>query len=582
MDMVDKKTLHKRTVFVCVCVILMVVATCGVMLAIHLTVDNDDTIAFPKPTNVLLIVVDDLRPALGAYGDDIVIAPNIMQLSNHSIKFNKAYSQQALCAPSRNSFLTSRRPDTLHLYDTHSYWRTAVGNFTTLPQHFKAHGFHTSSIGKIFHPGISSGKSDDYPYSWSEEPYHASTLKYKNAQVCPGKDGNLAANLYCPVDVNEQEEHTLPDLQITAQAIKFLMNQSNDKPFFLAVGYHKPHIPFKFPRQYEDLYTSMPLAPNRIKPEYMPDVAWNPWMDIRSRDDVKKLSINFPYGPMPDDFQRLARIGYYASISYIDDLIGQLLAALQEAEFAQNTMIVLTSDHGWSLGEHQEWAKYSNFDDVVRVPLFISIPKVTDENTQPFHHIPVLNMSAKMPNEYVSHLLTGSEFHSTLQTDELVELVDLFPTLADVMHLPVPSECPQPSNSSIFCTEGTSLKPLIRHVIDKQNLENFVWKTAAFSQYPRPSAIPQIYSDQPSLNDIKIMGYTMKTKDYRYTEWIQFSPETFKGNWSSIYAQELYVHSVDEEENNNVANKSEYVETVEKLKKQLEKGWRSSLPNRRW
>uniref|UniRef100_A0A1W7RAC6 Iduronate 2-sulfatase n=1 Tax=Hadrurus spadix TaxID=141984 RepID=A0A1W7RAC6_9SCOR len=571
-DMSDRQTLHKRSLWVCVGVIILVLATGGVMIAIHLTIKDDEP-TLPKPTNVLFIVVDDLRPALESYGDENVIAPNIKQLAARSIKFNRAYSQFAMCAPSRNSFLTSRRPDTLHLYDTRSYWRTAVGNFTTLPQHFKEHGFHTVSIGKIFHSGPSSGDDDDYPYSWSEKPYRPSTIKYKNSAVCPTKDGTLARNLYCPVNVDEQEEHTLPDLQSNAQAIEFLQNysdptlRSEDKPFFLAVGYYKPHIPFKFPKQYEDLYPSMPLAPNRYKPDKMPDVAWNPWVDVRSRDDVQKLNVSFPFGPLPDDFQKLARIGYYASISYIDDLIGELLATLQETGFAQNTMIVFTGDHGWSLGEHQEWAKYSNFDDVVRVPLFVSIPKATDVNAEPFRHISVLNETVKYP--------------AALQTDELVELVDLFPTLTDVMHLPTPPYCPLDSGSSVFCTEGRSFKPLIQHVIAEQNyIEKFSWKKAAFSQYPRPSAFPQNNSDLPLLKDIKIMGYTMKTKQYRYTEWIHFSPDTFQGNWSILYAQELYDHYRDEKEDNNVAEKPENEKLVKQLSKQLQKGWRSSVPSR--
>lgn len=161
--------------------------------------------------------------------------------------------QQALCAPSRNSFLTSRRPDSLHLYDFYSYWRNTVGNFTTLPQHFKNNGYYAHSIGKIFHPGASSNFSDDARYSWSAPPYHPPTEVFKEAKVCVNDDGSLGRNLICPVVVDEQPGGSLPDLQSLNAALDFLKYKdkiSNNLPYFLAVGFHKPHIPLKFPVEY--------------------------------------------------------------------------------------------------------------------------------------------------------------------------------------------------------------------------------------------------------------------------------------------------------------------------------------------
>lgn len=158
-----------------------------------------------------------------------------------------------MCAPSRNSFLTSRRPDSLHLYDFYSYWRDVAGNFTTLPQHFKEHGYHTHSIGKIFHPGISSNWTDDAQYSWSEKPYHPPTEIFKEAKVCPTAKGTMAKNLVCPVIANEQPGGTLPDLESLNEALNFLTYRENSidkKPYFLAVGFHKPHVPLKYPIQY--------------------------------------------------------------------------------------------------------------------------------------------------------------------------------------------------------------------------------------------------------------------------------------------------------------------------------------------
>ncbi|CAG0888723.1 unnamed protein product [Cyprideis torosa] len=156
--------------------------------------------------NVLLFIIDDLRPLLGSYEDPLAVTPNIDRLANKGATFSKAYAQQALCAPSRNSLLTSRRPDTLRLYDVGSYWRQVAGNFTTLPQYFKEHGYYSVSMGKIFHPGRSCNHSDDMPYSWSQPPYHPPAQSFKNSAVCSSGSANSTErfrNLVCPVDVDE-------------------------------------------------------------------------------------------------------------------------------------------------------------------------------------------------------------------------------------------------------------------------------------------------------------------------------------------------------------------------------------------
>ncbi|XP_047619934.1 iduronate 2-sulfatase isoform X3 [Phacochoerus africanus] len=327
--------------------------------------------------NVLLIIVDDLRPSLGCYGDKLVRSPNIDQLASHSLLFQNAFAQQAVCAPSRVSFLTGRRPDTTRLYDFNSYWRAHAGNFSTIPQYFKQNGYVTVSVGKVFHPGISSNHSDDSPYSWSLPPYHPSSEKYENTKTCKGPDGELHANLLCPVDVAEVPEGTLPDKQSTERAIQLLEKlKTSAVPFFLAVGYHKPHIPFRYPQEFQKLYPleNVTLAPDPQVPAGLPPVAYNPWMDIRQREDVQALNLSVPYGPIPADFQRKIRQSYFASVSYVDTQLGRLLSALDDLELARSTIVALTSDHGWALGEHGEWAKYSNFDVATRVPLLVYVP----------------------------------------------------------------------------------------------------------------------------------------------------------------------------------------------------------------
>ncbi|KAM3910602.1 iduronate 2-sulfatase [Leptodactylus fuscus] len=493
--------------------------------------------------NVLLIIVDDLRTSLGCYGDSIVKSPNIDQLASHSVLFTNAYAQQAVCAPSRVSFLTGRRPSTTRLFDFNSYWRVHAGNYSTLPQYFKEHGYVTMSVGKVFHPGISSNHSDDYPYSWSVRPYHPSSEKYENTKTCKGKDGQLHANLVCPVDVSEVPEGTLPDIQSTEEAIRLLKTvRQQNSSFFLAVGYHKPHIPFRFPKEFLKLYPikSISLAPDPDIPKNLPSVAYNPWADIRKREDVQALNISFPYGPIPPHFQRLIRQSYYASVSYLDSQVGQLLNTVENLGLAKDTIVVLASDHGWSLGEHGEWAKYSNFDVATRVPMMFYVPGMTvTKRTQQkiFTYIDPLNMEAtwKPPGKI---------------NDNPVELVSLYSTIAELAQLPRLPDCPVPSFHVDLCTEGRSLLPYFT------TSEEETAETVAYSSYPRPSDTPQWNSDLPDLKDIRIMGYSLRTRDYRLTLWVGYNPETFETNFTDIHAQELYLVKTDPNQDNNVFNAS--------------------------
>ncbi|XP_053846445.1 iduronate 2-sulfatase isoform X3 [Vidua macroura] len=446
--------------------------------------------------NVLFIIVDDLRPVLGCYGDKLVKSPNIDQLASQSMVFSNAYAQQAVCAPSRVSFLTGRRPDTTRLYDFYSYWRVHAGNYSTMPQYFKENGYVTLSVGKVFHPGVSSNYSDDYPYSWSIPPFHPSAEKHENDKTCRGKDGKLHANLVCPVNVTEMPEGTLPDIQSTEEAIHLLnVMKTTRQKFFLAVGYHKPHIPLRYPQEFLKLYPleNITLAPDPWVPKKLPSVAYNPWMDIRQRDDVEALNVSFPYGPLPDDFQRQIRQSYYAAVSYLDVQIGLLLSALDDAGLSNNTIVVFTADHG--------------------------------------------------------------------QSKKVVELVSLFPTLAELAGLQVPPACPEMSFGVVLCTEGRSIVHYFN--ISEGKVEEgkegcddtdrcFNEEPVAFSQYPRPADTPQWNSDKPKLKDIRIMGYSMRTIDYRYTVWVQFDPNNFSANFEDVHAGELYMMENDPNQDYNI------------------------------
>ncbi|XP_078483511.1 iduronate 2-sulfatase-like [Ciona intestinalis] len=547
-----------------------------------LGVANIESVADSRRPNVLFLVIDDLRPALGCYDYPKIFSPNIDKLASFSMKFENAHIQQAVCGPSRTSFLTSRRPDTTRLYDFGSYWRTHAGNYTSLPQHFKENGYFTYSIGKVFHPGICSNYNDDYPLSWSLPAYHPPTQKYKMKQVCPGPDGKLHMNLLCPVNVTTQPEHSLPDIQSAGHAVEMLQKFSNNKsqPFFLAVGFHKPHIPYKFPEQYLDLYpiSEIDLAPNPFIPKELPPVAFSPYTQMRIREDVKSLNLSFPFGPIPYDFQRKIRQHYYSSVTYMDSMVGKVLQQLEQSGFADTTIITLIGDHGWSLGEHGDWCKYENFEVTTRIPMLVHVPGMTDVNEEKkakFEYVDVFNEKHHKSAKSGPHL------------NVLVEAVDLFPTLAELTQLQVPPKCPENPFKVDFCTEGASFAQLIEYSSENYAVQNkglkihrekgIPWKSAVFSQYPRPSDYPQQNTDLPSLKDIRIMGYTMRTHHHRYTAWVSFDPVKFFANFSEVHARELYLRDSDPLEIYNVANLKEYSNLVSKLHTRLAKGWRHEV-----
>lgn len=469
--------------------------------------------------NVILVVFDDLRPVISGYGDVLAKTPNIDNFMRNSFYFSRAYSQQALCAPSRNSFLTGRRPDTVKLYDFYSYWRTSAGNFTTLPQYFKDNGYTTYSIGKIFHPGVSSNNNDDYPFSWSRPAFHPKSEKYMNSPVCLDGSGILKKNLICPVQLESQPLKTLPDIESVKEAKRFLDFEAK-KPFFLALGFHKPHINFRFPKEFLDGFRVEDFqnyTEDSYKPDGMPNVAWNPFTDVRSRDDFKRCNISFPYGPIPSVQRAAIRQAYYASVAYVDDLFGKFLESVNR----NNTVILITGDHGWSLGEHAEWAKYSNFEVAVRVPLIVQSPE----------------FAISKPKRIKS----------------IVEMVDIFPTLVDLAKLPQIPKCQQKCNQ-MLCTEG---KSLYRYFIEP-NRNDIMMR--ALSQYPRPGWEPTKYpnSDKPRLKNIKVMGYSMRTDNFRYTLWVKFHPGNFTKDWTQIYGEEMYDHRIDSGEFINLVGRDKF------------------------
>ena len=493
--------------------------------------------------NILFIVTDDLRPNLGSYKDandnffdaPDMVTPNLDKLAEKSIIFENAYVQYALCSPSRTSFLTSRRPDTTHVTDLTSYFRHIGGNFTTIPQFFKNHGYKSINVGKIFHRGHDSsgpGSGDD-DVSWNEIYHAKSTEIYQGT----GKSWEAVSENNLPLKDTYEANLVIDKLrEIAPEAIIGV------QPFFLGWGLHRPHLPFIYPERFGLLYEHPRHLPrNPYAPFQMPDTAWMGWSELRMYKDIGHLDdghfgeINVT---LPDWKTRDLRQAYYACVSHVDEEIGRVIDELELLGLAESTIIVFLGDHGFQLGEHAEWCKHTNFEIANRSPMMVSIPGQTDGG---------------------------------LRTKKLVEFVDIFPTLMEATEFPAMEICPEVSSDVALCTEGSSLLPLL------SNPEEESWKDSVFWQFRRGG---KYCDDCPHLT--KTMGYTIRTERYRFTEWVGITPlgdNDYEPNWDERKDDpELYDLDVDPEENINVFNYPDYMQVKQELRTKLRAGWRQALP----
>lgn len=419
--------------------------------------------------------------------------------------------------------MTGLRPDTIKVWDLKSHFRHEVppewaelpqfttgthfratkANVVTLPEYFKAHDYHTQSVGKIYH---GSPEAQDRE-SWSV-PETLNVVWKRNDYLLP-ENQSPPAERWPGFKMSATEAADVPDNgygdgQVADHAVRIL-NDIKHKSFFLAVGFRKPHLPFSAPKKYWDLYDRDQIGPpqHSTKPTGIPDYAWHNAKELRGYKDIPNE------GPLPDDLIRRLRHGYYACVSYMDAQVGKLLDALDTHGLTQNTIVILWGDHGYHLGEKALWCKTTNYELDTRAPLILSVPA-----------------------------------YAAGTTDALVEFVDIYPTLLE--------SCGLPSRNEL---EGISLMPLL-------DQPKRPWKQAAFSQFPRPWS----YRGEPD-----VMGYTMRTDRYRYTEWVKF--RTFQS-----LSCELYDHELDANEVRNLAQDPEQAELVHKLGKQLRRGWRGALP----
>jgi uncharacterized sulfatase len=439
----------------------------------------------PRKPNVLFIALDDLNTALGCYGHPLVKSPNIDKLAARGVRFDGAYCQYPVCNPSRSSLLTGLRPDRTQIFDNETHFRHYVPDVVTLPQFFRKHGYFTARVGKIFHydvpKAIGTDGLDDPP-SWDEVVNPRGRDKDEERQVRHLTElrsgGGFMAWLAAEGTDVEQT-----DGQAAAAAVRLLERQ-RDKPFFLAVGFYRPHAPWITPKKYFDLY---PL--DRIPPP--PRAPAND----RATKPLAAFPVKLPNYGMGAQECREAIRGYYASTTFVDAQVGTVLAALDRLHLADQTIVVLWGDHGFHLGEHGLWRKNNLYEEATRVPLIVSTP---------------------------------SQRSRGQSCAGLVELLDLYPTLAELCGLTPPA-----------AVEGKSLVPLLAD--------------------PHRPGKPVVFTQVERIEEWKtFMGYSARTQRWRYTEWDQ-----------AREGIELYDHEMDPHEYVNLAHDPAQAKTVAELRQLL-------------
>jgi len=449
----------------------------GMILSLALPV----AAAVPHRLNVLFIAVDDLNVSLGCYGHPQVKSPNIDKLAARGVRFEHAYCQYPLCNPSRSSFLSGLRPDTSRIYENGIPIRKIFPDIVTLPQLFKNSGYFSGRVGKIYHYGvpdqIGTSGLDDAP-SWDQVVNPRGRDKDDEADVINFTPHRQLGAALCWMEAKgEDEEQT--DGKVAAETIRML-EEHKDRPFFIAAGFYRPHVPDIATKKYFEMYPLEEITLPKEPPEHIANI---PAIALTT----KPLN----YGIEEEKLRRFKR-AYFASISFVDAQVGKVLDALERLKLTDDTIVVLLGDHGWSL-----------FEGVARVPLMIALPNARTTGVSP----------------------------------RTVELVDLYPTLAELCGLKAPANL-----------EGKSLRPLLEN-------PRAHWMTPAITQEVR------------SQDGKQIMGYSVRTERWRYTEWDGGAAGT-----------ELYDEVADPQEWQNLARTSTYAKTIADLRKLMPKTRPEEIP----
>lgn len=477
--------------------------------------------------NVLFIAVDDLKPLLGCYGEPLAKTPNIDKLAQRGSIFTHSYCQQSVSGPTRASLLTGMCPDRTKVWDLQTLIRDKNPDVVTLPQHLKSRGYETVGIGKIYDPRSVDKKLDkpswSVPFMKCENFYNPSYgepalsyyqdpetkklyKKYEEEAIAKGIEKRkirdyIQERVRPSVEAANVPDDAYMDGAIALGAIDYINKCNQDKPFFLAVGFKRPHLPFCAPQKYWDLYkrSEIPLAQYRKKAVGSPYFAYHTSPELQAYTDIPSL-ISFSdieNAILPDDKARELIHGYYAAVSYIDAQVGLVVDALRKKGLDKNTVIVLWGDHGWHLGDHGLWNKHTNFEQATHVPLIIIDPSIKPS-----------------------------------KIDAPVEFLDIYPTLCELTGADKPSHL-----------DGTSVVELMKNPNDQKSHKKY-----AVSQYPRNN---------------KLMGYSLRDSQYRYTVWVEWKNKV--SNFSSVKAVELYDYEKDPLETKNLANDKNYKKALKQM-----------------
>ena len=503
------------------------------------------------PMNVLFIICHDIsRSQFGCYGKPIH-TPHVDRLAASSLVFDRHYCQFALCGPTRANIFTGCRPDTTQRYNNLPFFpafRERMGaGFATLPEHFKKHGYRTQALNEVFHgpdspvpdpkswsipqwfpspplPDIPSWAPDDRKAAenlqiWVNE--ESRDVMRRRAHILKSRGLDLVSNIKRwrgpAVETADVPDNAYTTGMVTDKAVQTLENlEQNGEPFFLTLGYPTGHGPWCAPKRYWDLYEpeALPMPRNPSLPAGIPEFAagaHNEPSQYYTQDLYDK-----PWEPTDEQLLELLH-GNYACYSFFDAQVGVLIEALDRLGLRENTVVLFTTDHGNSIGEHGHWHKTTNYEPDVSVPLLISVPGQTTAGQR---------------------------------TGALTEHVDLYPTLCDLCSLPKPT-----------FLEGTSAAPLFAN-------PGLAWKKAVFSQTLRP--MDAATTQSPAAGEDRLMGYSMRTDRYRFTRWQRGDGQ--------VVACELYDYETDPDETVNVADDLSYADVVGRLNEMMDEGWRGALP----
>jgi arylsulfatase A-like enzyme len=497
-----------------------------------------------KP-NILFIAVDDLKTELGCYGNNRIQTPNIDRLASTGTLFKQNYVQQAVCGPTRASIMTGMRPDYTKVWDLKTRMRDMNPDILSLPQYLITQGYSTQGIGKIYDVRCVDKKLDEP--SWSV-PYYKVDKKYYSQETglpvlnyyqnpetklqakkyldelsekgMAGEDAitEVLKKLKPATECMDVPDNAYTDGANVLEACDILKQLSTEKkPFFFAVGFSKPHLPFVSPKKYWDKYKrdEMPLAEFQKPAANAVDIAYHNAGELRAYTDIMPVipkaqdSIGVT---LSIDQQKELIHGYYAAVSYTDAQVGKLLKVLDSLDLRKNTIVVLWGDHGWHLGDHNLWCKHTDFEQATHAPLIISAP----------------GMKPNVVN-------TPTEF------------VDVFPTLCALAGIDIPSHL-----------DGKKMDQLMMNPETK-------FKEYAVSQYPRSG--PMAETERLGYANAIYMGYSFRSKRYRFTMWMKDTYRSYdEFNESKIYGTELYDYEKDPNETINVVNQKEYNTIARKMK----------------